>query len=342
MSVRPHPKQKTHPKYASTWIIDYYPDGREGKRERVPWEGSEVDAYAAEASWRAKTRKPETLAFPRIREAYPHFVEHYKLGHQPKGTQRTIRSIKILLQFFGNLQFSSITEEVVDQYKSLRLEQVKPTTINKELSALSMMCKWAKKKRYCEEIKIERFPPRLTKAPLPDIHKREDVLALINSMPWPKQGLYWCLYYGGLRSEEARNLVVEKINLQLGVMLVVGKGNKERVVPVIGDLAPILEKRINEIETGLLWPGPKGNKMGDLRKTIEWAQKRTKIKGHYTPHSFRHAFGTHATMAGVNLRTLQEVMGHSTSTTTELYTRLAAGALSEEMKKFSMTPVVKK
>ncbi len=52
------------------------------------------------------------------------------------------------------------------------------------------------------------------------------------------------------------------------------------------------------------------------------------------PTRFRRAFRTHATMAGVNLRTLQEVMGHSTSTTTEIYTRLAAGALSEEMKKF--------
>jgi len=339
MSIRAHKKQKTDPKYASTWIVDYYPNGRGSKRVQRAIKCTEAQAYEIEASWRVKTKSPEVLVCPRINEVSPHFIEHYKLDHQPGGTKRTIRSLKILLKFFGTMQFTSITNQVIEQYKRERLEQVKPTTINKELSTLSMFCKWAQDMRYCEEIKIKRFPPKLVKAPMPEIHSREDVIKLIDSMPWPKQGLYWCLYYGGLRSEEARTMRVEKINLSLGIMLVVGKGNKERVVPIIDDLRMILEKRLAEVETGLLWTGPAGKKIGDLRKTIEWAQKRTKIKGHYTPHSFRHAFGTHATMSGVNLRTLQEVMGHSTSTTTEIYTRLAAGALSDEMKKFNTTVV---
>ena len=69
------------------------------------------------------------------------------------------------------------------------------------------------------------------------------------------------MYYGGLRSAGAKNLTAEKVNLDLGIMLVRGKGNKERVVPVIKDLRSVLEKRFKEVDSGLLWPRPSGGTM---------------------------------------------------------------------------------
>lgn len=339
MSVRPHPKQKTDSRYSSTWIIDYYPNGRAGGRRQLYWDGTEAQAWEAESSWRAKSRKVETLVFPKIAEVIPHFLDHYRLDHQPEGVNRTTRSIKILLRFFGRLQFTAINHQLIEQYKRDRMDLVKPTTINKELAALSSLCKWALDMGYCEEIRIRRFPPKLTRAPIPDVPPREEVIKLIRAIPWPKQGLFWCLYHGGLRSAEGRTLKAEHINLAMGVMIITGKGNKQRIVPVVDDLLPVLERRLAEIDSGWLWPGPNGTPLVDLRPTIKWAKKRAGINRPYTPHTFRHAFGSHATMAGVNLRTLQEVMGHSSSQVTELYSRLAASALSKEMRKFASTTV---
>ncbi len=89
-----------------------------------------------------------------------------------------------------------------------------------------------------------------------------------------------------------------------------------------------------EVKTGLLWATQSGRSLYDLRGTIMWASKRTGIITHITPHSLRHAFGVRAVMAGIHLRTIQLILGHSSSKVTELYTHLAAGQIAEEIERF--------
>jgi|LGOV01.1.fsa_nt_gb site-specific recombinase XerD len=331
MSIRPHPT-----KGPGWWYINYRPEGRKGKQKNVAVEGTEAEAMVAETRLRRQNRGRKISAFPQLKEAAPDFITSYELDHQPAGTDRTRRSLKILLKFFGKELFTSITHGQVDLYKEKRLKEgVVPSTINKELAALSSFCKWGAERGFCQPVKIKRFPPKLTRAPFPNVPSQIEMLALINSMDWPKCGLFACLYLGGLRSAEAINLKAETILMQQGVMLVIGKGNKERVVPIIPSLKPILEKRLKEIQAGLMWPKKDGTPCKDLRSAIKWASKRAGITRHINPHLFRHAFGVHTTESGVNLRQLQQVMGHSSSTTTELYSRLAAEALKKELGKFS-------
>ncbi|CAN8139192.1 hypothetical protein THIOSC15_1310001 [uncultured Thiomicrorhabdus sp.] len=139
------------------------------------------------------------------------------------------------------------------------------------------------------------------------------------------------MYFSGLRVSEARNLLAERIYLESGVMIVVGKGNKERVVPIVSDLIPIIKKRLKEVPEGQIWEETAVN---DFRSAIHWACKRAGIRRDITPHKLRHAFGVHATESGVGLKSLQQVMGHSTSQVTEIYSHLAAKALVREMEKF--------
>jgi len=138
-------------------------------------------------------------------------LAEFKIDHQPAGHARAVRSFKTLLPFFGPYQFTSITSSLIERYKAERIEKVKPTTVQKELAALSGLCKWAAEKGYCQPIKIKRFPAKLVKAPIPEIPTKETVLQLIDACRWPKSGLAACLYYGGLRSEEARMLTVERV-----------------------------------------------------------------------------------------------------------------------------------
>ena len=346
MSVRPHPT-----KGGSWWHIDYYPSGRKGKRAVISFQGTEIEARDAERKLRMESSSAVTAKpFPRVAEVIPEFLTSYKLDHQPSGYDRMVRAIKILLPYFGRLQFSAITQQAIEFYKAERLKTVtkhsgqekpiKPTTVQKELCALSSLCRWAEERGYCHRIKIKKFPAKLTRAPLPSIPSREEVTKVLESIPAGKRGPFMAMYYAGLRKTEACGLMAENVNVSAGLLIVTGKGNKERLVPLIEPLKSLVVDRAMEIGSGLLWPNEKGEPFGDLRLILHWACKRAGVKRKYTPHLFRHCFGTHGLMDGISLRGMQGILGHSTSTTTERYTHLAAEYLQQEMGKME-TGVVK-
>jgi site-specific recombinase XerD len=321
MSVRPHPQQKTNPKYADAWLIDFY-DGQ-GKRHKYTHRGAESQAREIEHSLRIRTKRTPSTAHPSLLEAAPPYVEQYTLDHLPSGTERLRRSMKIVLRLLGRYQFPSLTSVVIEEYKRTRLsEQVKPNTINKELACLSGFAKWAHEQGYCERLFIKRFPLKLARAPMPTVPSRKEVIKFLRALPRAKRGLWAAMYYCGLRSSEARNLTTRHVNWALNVVIVTGKGNKQRVVPLNRKIKPYLRD-------GLPFYGAR-----DLRVVARWAVKRAGLTIHIHPHLMRHAFGVHMTEKGVPLRALQDIMGHSSSQVTELYSRLAAEALGREMGKF--------
>lgn len=329
------------------WYIQYLPEGRSGKKKSIPFKGTRAEAHAWELEIRKQARPARTVGSvsPAIQEILPLFIDAYRIDHQPAGVARTIRSFEVLMPTFGRLSLSAITGLMVEEYKAKRLSQstarsrgqecVKPTTINKELAALSALLKWAAEHGYCHPIKIKRFTPKMTKAPLPRPPTIGDVEKVISAAPWPKQGLLACLFYGGLRSQEGRTLKVEDVRLDLGGLFITGKGGKERFVPVVDKLRPVLERRLSEVKSGYLWTWPPGNApIKDLRGVLLWACKRAGVDRHITPHQFRHAFGVEAIVGGAKMRGLQQVMGHSSVSTTEGYTQLAAARLKGTMGSF--------
>jgi len=331
MSVRPHPTK------AGWWIIDFYPQGRKGRRERIAMEGTQDQAYSAERGARLESRAAAPInLFPRMSETIPEFMVWYGLDHQPAGTERTNRSIQRLLPHFGAFQYPSISEQMIEAYKARRIREVKPTTINKELAALSKLLKWAKKRGYCQKVPtVERFPEKMVRAPLPYIPPQEDIERLIEAIPWPKQGIFCCMYYGGLRKGEACTLRAEDVNIEQRTMYVRGKGGRPEMVPLLKYLVPVLERRLKEVREGYLWATPGSSRvLTDLREIIEWGCKRAGITTHITPHSLRHAFGIRAVTAGVHLRTIQLILRHSSSKVTEVYTRLATSQILADVDKF--------
>lgn len=319
MSVKRHPKRATDPSYAQAWIIDWY-DETNTRRRRV-YHGEEVIAREIERSLRITTRRTPAGAFPTLNQAAPFFLEYYQTDHLRKGVERLHWSMKHLLKFFGSYQFRSVIPPLIEQYKRERAAKVKPTTINKELAALSSFAKWAQEQGYCERLNIKRYPRKMTAAPIPDVPSRSEVVRILRAIPRHKRGLFAAMYYCGLRKDEAATLEEKHINWGLGVMIVRGKGGKQRIIP--------LNRKIRVYLRHLPFYAPH-----DLRYILETAMKRTGVERHFYPHLFRHAFGTHMTQKGVSLRALQDILGHSSSQITEIYTRLAADALSKEMDKF--------
>jgi len=148
------------------------------------------------------------------------------------------------------------------------------------------------------------------------------------------------LYSGGLRVSELCNLKIEHMNLEGGFIRVFGKGSKERIIPLGRSIKAALEAYsvssrpsfIAEKTDSTLFLGRLGR--GLSRKTIwhmikKYADKAG-IKKSIKPHSLRHSFATHLLEGGADLRSIQELLGHSDISTTQIYTNVQEARLQEE------------
>jgi integrase/recombinase XerD len=151
-------------------------------------------------------------------------------------------------------------------------------------------------------------------------------------------------YASGLRISELRNLRLEQLHLESGFVTVRGKGNKERVVPVgsraVQALKTYLEAGRPELVTvkspGAVFLTRRGSAFARLTMWTR-IKRRARFVGltrSVTPHMLRHSFATHLLEHGADLRVIQELLGHASIATTEVYTHVASGRLRDLHRKF--------
>lgn len=151
-------------------------------------------------------------------------------------------------------------------------------------------------------------------------------------------------YASGLRLSELCHLRIEQLHLDSGFVTVVGKGNKERIVPVGERAIAVLRAYLATSRPELAQPGSPGNvfltrKGGAFHRTALWARvvRRARWAGvgvPVTPHMLRHSFATHLLERGADLRVIQELLGHASISTTQVYTHVAGGRLKEVHRRF--------
>jgi integrase/recombinase XerD len=150
------------------------------------------------------------------------------------------------------------------------------------------------------------------------------------------------LYATGLRVSELVNLALDNVDLGLGFVRVIGKGNKERIIPV-GKTAIGFLKRYLPLRNRRAAPGEQGlflSRLGKRMSRIEfWRQlkeyaKQAGITKHLTPHVLRHSFASHLLAGGADLRFVQEMLGHSSIATTQIYTHVDTDHLKALHKKY--------
>lgn len=151
-------------------------------------------------------------------------------------------------------------------------------------------------------------------------------------------------YASGLRLSELRNLRLEQLHLEAGFINVIGKGNKERVVPVGRQAVEALNHFIESGRPKLITPKSPANvfltKRGTpfaavtLWKRIKDRAKQTGVGRNITPHMLRHSFATHLLEHGADLRVIQELLGHASIGTTEVYTHVTGNRLRDIHRKF--------
>jgi integrase/recombinase XerD len=151
-------------------------------------------------------------------------------------------------------------------------------------------------------------------------------------------------YASGLRLSELKNLRLEQLHLEAGFINVIGKGNKERVVPVGKKAVEALTRYLDTARPKLVTPKSPASVFLTKRGTpfasvtlwlrIKNRVHRAGIARNITPHMLRHSFATHLLEHGADLRVIQELLGHANISTTEIYTHVAGNRLRDIHKKF--------
>lgn len=217
----------------------------------------------------------------------------------------------------------------------------------RRLSALKSFFKWL-----MMEGMIEENPCDMTDAPklgtyLPDVLSVEEVEAVMEAIDTSTylglrdRAIIETLYGCGLRVSEAVGLRISNLYLDEGFIKVQGKGSKERLVP-IGDMAAdaimaYMEVRENfpydRNNDDVLFLNRYGKTLSrvSMFKTVKTAVLLAGIRKEVSPHTFRHSFATHLVENGADLRVVQEMLGHESITTTEIYTHIESATWHKDI-----------
>lgn len=152
------------------------------------------------------------------------------------------------------------------------------------------------------------------------------------------------LYATGMRASEAADLPLEGINFQIGYLRCLGKGRKERIIPIHAVALNAVSAYVEELRPRLMkersCPNVFVSRTGRALSRIEvWrivrrAAVRAGLTGKVTPHTLRHCFGSHLLHGGADLRVVQELLGHADVTTTQIYTHVDQQRLRAMHKKY--------
>jgi integrase/recombinase XerD len=194
------------------------------------------------------------------------------------------------------------------------------------------------------EEKVEKDPTALLESPkigrkLPDILSVEEIDTIINSVDLKKsegqrnKAILETLYSCGLRVSELIELKISNLFFESGFIKIEGKGNKERLVPIsskaIKEINLYLSEyrrtlKIHKEDEDILFLNRRGHKLSRVMifTIIKNLTKKLGFEKNISPHTFRHSFATHLIDGGANLRAVQEMLGHESIITTEIYTHL--------------------
>lgn len=281
------------------------------------------------------------------------FLDHLK--NERNYSDCTIDSYRLDIESFFNflgdedLKFDEVEIPVIRAFLVSELKSGNSKrTCRRKLCSLRLFYKYLLKEElvddnpfvYITSPKIEKkFPVALYKRQIEEIlslnQNREDGLAIRD------QAILETLYYSGIRASELVSLNVQDVSIRDRTIRLIGKGNKERIVPMsveeaevitkyIKSSRPILLKNAKE-ESFALFLNAKGERLTrvGLDYILRCIEQKIGTNYHLHAHLFRHSFATHLLEAGADLRVIQELLGHASINATQVYTHVTTEAMKE-------------
>lgn len=269
-------------------------------------------------------------AYSRDLELLTHFLQEQSINRNPAAIE--LKDLQLFLKWITELGMSATSQARIISglrafYKYCLLEEIATTDPTSLLES-----------------------PKL-KRTLPDTLSFEEIEAIIGQIDMSKpeggrnKAILETMYSCGLRVSEVVNLKISQLYLDVGFIRVIGKGDKERLVPVGRDAIKHIQIYRNNIRVhiqpqkgkeDILFLNYRGGALSRVMifYIIRDLALKAGIRKTVSPHTFRHSFATHLVEGGADLRAVQEMLGHASITTTEIYTHLDREFLRKTLEKF--------
>ncbi|MBU4320066.1 MAG: tyrosine recombinase XerC [Thermodesulfovibrionales bacterium] len=251
----------------------------------------------------------------------------------------TLRAYRKDLEAFSIHVKSKVEDIAMNDIRGFVAEEInsghKKTTAGRRLAAVRSFLKFLYREGSIKSNPAKLVPtPKLPKM-LPKFLSVDDVFALVEKpegigfLPARDRAILELLYSSGLRVSELAGLNAEDINVREGLVKVKGKGKKERIVPV-GTKAVeaiktyFIERVLLKKKDGAFFLNRNGARLTDrsIRRIVIKYAKAIGVNSRIGPHTLRHTFASHLLQGGADLRVIQELLGHSSLSTTQKYTHL--------------------
>ena len=248
------------------------------------------------------------------------------------------------------VESSSIRIETIDRLAVrsfmgyLYEKKYSAATMRRKLSTLSSFFRFLCREGYVKNNVANTVPAPRMQNKLPAYFSVDDMFRLLqlpqgeSFLPVRDRALLELFYSCGLRISELVGLTLENTNLKSRTIKVLGKGGKERLLPLGRQCVDALKTYLNARMDKTRKPGTDqlflnhrgaGITVRGVRKVVDKYIKQGNFAGGVSPHSIRHSFATHLLEGGADLRSIQELLGHSSLSTTQKYTHLTLDRLSE-------------
>jgi len=229
--------------------------------------------------------------------------------------------------------------------------EMAPTSQARIISGIKSFFKYCLLEQICTINPTTLLPSPKTRRKLPDVLSFEEIEQVIAQIDLSKseggrnKAILETMYSSGLRVTEAINLKISCLYLDVGFIRVIGKGDKERLVPIGSDAIKFIKLykdtiRVNQTPAkdneDVLFLNNRGKALSRVMifYIIKDLIRKAGITKSISPHSFRHSFATHLVEGGADLRAVQEMLGHESITTTEIYTHLNREFLRDTLDRF--------
>ena len=266
------------------------------------------------------------------------FIDY--LRFEKKYSENTISSYKRDLNKMNSYlkkDFIKLTKADIQKYIQNLSKNESSNTISRTISSLKSFYKFLEINKYTNTNPLTTIISPKTARKLPKVLSEEEVNKLLdinlnNDFDYRNKAMLELMYSSGLRVSELINLTVNDVDLKNSLVRIFGKGSKERIVPLNDYATEALNnyilyhrpKLFKQKESNYLFLNNHGNQMTrqGFFKTLKKIAKEKGIKSELSPHTLRHSFATHLLKYGADLRSIQELLGHSDISTTQIYTHI--------------------
>lgn len=268
-------------------------------------------------------------------------------------SENTINSygidLKLFLEYLRENEipsFKQVNKEVIVNYMQAEKNNNKAnSSILRSVSSLRKFFQYLAQEKIIEKDPMLLIDTPKKKQHLPQVLTKEEVEKLLHSpntgqvLGLRDRAMLELMYATGLRISEIINLKLEDLHLTMGTLQTLGKGHKERIVPVSDEAIKWINRYLEEARPKLLkqkrsnylflnFHGNNLTRQG-VWKNLKAEVRKAGIQKNITPHTLRHSFATHILENGADLRIVQELLGHADISTTQIYTHLSNKQLAD-------------